>query len=97
MDERKDMEADRPSRPAGIRPFHCGSQFEDWHASNCAKCAKGADNAPSPRSVLQCSIEQSLLEACFGDGDVTAKIAERMSFPGTGHQIWQCGEFQPKE
>lgn len=76
----------------GKRPFHCGSQYEDWSGKNCESCALGAKE---PDFEMKCDIEQALLEACFRDGCVEEPIYERMGAEeNKGHYIWQCPEKQ---
>ena len=80
-----------------MRPFNNGTQFADWLARNCERCAKGADpNNPPP--ILECDIDQALLEGYFGDGRIPLAIAERMgAVANKAAYSWVCGEFQAKE
>lgn len=76
------------------QPFSCGSQFLDFQNSNCCRCTKY-----NPEGIGKCEIDNALLEAQFGDGSVSAEIAERMGFldnspprqEGFSYN-WQCGE-----
>ncbi len=56
------------------RPFSCGTQFIDFQAANCCRCTKHSDDAS------KCEIDNALLFAQFGDGSVSADIAERMGY-----------------
>ncbi len=77
-----------------VRPFPCGSQYGDWTDANCRRCRKGAD-VENPPARCGCDIEQALLEACFGDGDVTTEVAERMGRkPSEDRYNWPCRELE---
>ncbi len=75
-----------------IRPFSNGTQFMDWTAANCDRCAKAADRDNPPRRC-PCDIEQALLEACMGDGMIPLPIADRMG-RDQGRYNWKCGEWE---
>lgn len=85
---------------ARTSPFANGSEFGDWCASNCDKCAKAAD--PDSGRASTCSIFDALHEAFFSDGTVSEEIAERMG--SLDHRPpraagfyygWPCPEHDP--
>lgn len=79
-----------------MRPFSCGSEFQDWQTPNCERCAK------SRMDMSGCQIELAMMNACFGDGEITDEIAERA---GTNQSLgngaivlgWPCKEFVQAE
>jgi hypothetical protein len=72
-------------------PFHCGTQFGDWEASNCDRCTKGAAYGELPT----CPIQYAVGSALFGDGTVSEDIAERMGFlKHKGRYGWPCNEVE---
>lgn len=75
------------------RPFSCGSQAEDWMASNCDRCSKGVPGPGRPR----CPILDAVRAAWFGDGEVAGEMARRMGYlddagAPTGRRCWPCRE-----
>lgn len=86
---------ERVSDDGRIRPFSCGSQYCDWTDANCGGCSKAAD-CDNPPARCPCDIEQALLEACFGDGTVSADIGGRMGLAvHQGRYNWPCPERNP--
>lgn len=77
-----------------IRPFHCGSQFADWEDRNCNRCYKSATD--TRRGT--CSLQQRLGEAYWGNGTVTAKVAERIGLNDETKfaYTWDCPEREEK-
>lgn len=75
-----------------IRPFSNGCQYMDWDLGNCATCERDPE---------VCEIAVALLCAGFGDGAVTADIAQRMGYTDYGWQDglpcygWPCLEHDP--
>jgi len=80
-----------------IIPFGSGLAWCAWEMCNCDECARGhvCINAEGKRveegeqwDHYLCSIEAELCDAYFGDGTITAAIAERM-----GPLAERCREF----
>lgn len=68
-----------------IHPFSNGTQYMDWVATNCDRCAK----------VENCEIADALADACCSSGEVSEEIARRMGyFAHHGHVNWPCGEVE---
>jgi hypothetical protein len=78
-----------------VRPFSNGSQFGDWCASNCDRCAK-AELPLTPKGEFACEIMEALSVAYWGDGTVDAEMAARMGItPETrGRYNWPCAEVE---
>lgn len=70
-----------------MRPFANGEQYEVWTASNCDRCQKSANNNGN------CEIETALLVACFGDGEVSQTVGDRMGCGGSDY-CWCCSEVE---
>ena len=76
---------------ATIRPFDSGSQYVDWTACNCDRCTKSTYN----EAKTPCDLEYALLAACFGDGEITADIAQRCGLnDNAGGYVWPCTEVE---
>ena len=69
-----------------VRPFHCGSQYADWEASNCERCTQ----------EVSCDIRRTLLWAYFDDGYVPEEIGRRMGYDGSAplRYSWPCSEVE---
>ena len=77
------------------RPFHCGSQFGDWVASNCDRCTKDPCGEGDDHKFGRCDIADALAHAFFGDGEVSEDIAKRMNLPGNEKAlVWMCNEVE---
>ena len=87
------MSSDLATDTNKIFPFANGTQYLDWDHVNCFHCKKATINSSK---ILDCQIEQSLVNACFEDGSVTEDIANRMGYKDETPplHIWQCGEFE---
>lgn len=84
------------SENAKVRPFSNGSQFADWTASNCERCAKGAPIGSAEWPT--CPIEYALAYACIDDGTITQEIADRMGYEhSTARYVWMCCEWLPSD
>lgn len=77
-----------------IRPFSNGSQYVDWTARNCDRCAKQFD---WEAQESHCDIEAALSFACIDDGRITAEIARRAGITDETrtHYTWDCPERLP--
>jgi hypothetical protein len=72
------------------RPFSCGSQYIDWQARNCERCAKYNAEEADP---LLCELDFALGVAALTDGEVPDDIARRMGYSGDPQQFtWDCPE-----
>lgn len=79
-----------------VRPFSSGSQYENWSDANCGGCTKS--DYPDELREPPCPLELALLEACFGDGEVSDDVASRMgATENRGRYCWRCKEREPKE
>lgn len=88
--------------PLTIRPFSTGSQYEAWSEANCGACARS--DHPEPLREPPCPLELALLEACFGDGEVSDDVAERTGTLDARPPrregflyCWRCKEFVPRD
>lgn len=80
-------------RQQPVRPFHSGSQFADWQASNCGRC-KREENADRNKPPT-CPILYALSLACIGSGYVPLEIAERAGWKqGEWPYTWPCTEVE---
>ena len=69
------------------RPFFCGTQYLDWKARNCERCAKwDAEKAGS------CEIDSAIGAALFGNGTFTDETAARMGYTDCRALTWDCPE-----
>jgi hypothetical protein len=76
---------------SATRPFHCGSQFHDWKAHNCDRCAKGYDYKATD---WRCDLERKIDEAAMGDGSMPDDVSKRMGTPEDCRVYnWPCTEF----
>lgn len=75
-----------------IRPFHSGSHFGDWCASNCSTCTKAPPEADY--DSMPCEIEKALSLAYMTDGRIPLLIADRMGH-GEGRYGWPCLAHDP--
>lgn len=66
-----------------IRPFHSGTQYMDWLASNCDCCAKAG----------ACELENALQSAACDDGTVSPVVASRLRCDPHAY-VWMCGEWE---
>lgn len=75
-----------------MRPFSCGSQAEDWMGANCDRCTKGASDTQD----VCCPIQIALLDAWFGDGEITDEMAKRCGadVAHLKHYNWPCPEVE---
>lgn len=69
-----------------IRPFWCGAQRAEWQERNCENCCKYDYKNPS-----KCNIDNALLVAFFGKGEVSDEIAQRMGYNDNLY-TWDCPE-----
>ena len=78
-----------------ISPFHCGTQYLDWQASNCERCKKWTPE-PSQPDDWKCEIDEALFLGCMEDGTISRKIATRMGWKkGPPFPLaWECGEVE---
>lgn len=87
------------------QPFSNGSEYMDFRCACCERCAKGDDyrnEIPySDTRTPSCDIGQALGEACFGDGEVSDEMYQRLYGPivGTKYEIYGplCAEFEPMD
>lgn len=68
------------------RPFANGSQFADWEATNCERCAKGDD---------KCPFQEALWMAYFDAGTITADTARAIGYLHDNdtldeRYVWPC-------
>ena len=72
-----------------VSPFSCGTQFADWIDRNCMRCIKY-----NPEEATgECEIDDALISAYLGDGEVTEEIAERMGYRSAANlYTWDCPE-----
>ena len=77
-----------------IIPFSCGTQYMDWSESNCNRCTKGVHHLNDDAAWPTCELEVALLTACFGDGAIDERTAQRIGVTDQteGHYTWPCGE-----
>ncbi len=78
--------------PSRVSPFSNGSQFVDWLASSCDKCAKAYDHNAE---TFVCDLEEALTEACVFDGTVSAEVAAKLGVPERTWSDWRCKAFVP--
>ena len=74
-----------------VRPFSNGSQYADWQARNCNRCAKYNPE----RYDGACDIDGALGIAYIGTGTVPDDIARRMGYLDNQDAFtWDCPERQ---
>jgi hypothetical protein len=74
----------------GIRPFDSGSQYADWQARNCERCAKWDPNDADPD---KCDLDFALGSAYLTDGLVSLEIDARLGRkPNENRYTWDCPE-----
>lgn len=71
--------------------FSSGSQYGDWVASNCERCAKYDVN-----DLPTCEIDEALGLAYLDDGKVTPEIALRagVNEENANKYVWPCSEVE---
>lgn len=76
--------------------FANGSQYIDWSASNCERCAKSVNEwDDSGEAWPTCELEAAIFESQFGDGSFDPDIARRIQPPEhTDRYNWPCGEVE---
>ena len=84
-----------------VRPFSCGSQYQDWRYRNCDNCKKSYDNMPpkeqnEAKGKGPCDIDNAISSACVGPGTVDKAIADRMGYTPEMWLSWDCPELEPK-
>ncbi len=83
------------ARDDRARPFHCGTQFVDWTARNCDRCALGRGSDPDVTlDDLVCELERAVTWACMDDGTVSREVADRIGATAAGVRAltWDCPE-----
>jgi len=87
-----------------ISPFSNGSQYTDWKANNCDKCAWtcgiwGGGWYPDATCEAECEIDTA--GAMFGSGEISGRIATKIGYfqnrrelGGCGAYTWPCPLFQ---
>lgn len=73
-----------------ITPFANGTQYDDWCESNCARCKKSTQFG----NGAGCVLEDNLLLACFSDGMIDERTAQRigMNESTKNRYTWPCSE-----
>lgn len=82
-------------------PFSNGTQFADWHESNCMRCTKRNPDKCTPDDP-GCDMEMWLslggdgqTAETAGDGSVSADLAQRCGYlEHQGRYCWPCGEVE---
>jgi hypothetical protein len=72
--------------------FANGTQYMDWSASNCDKCAKAGD--PGEAGSSMCDLFEAIHDAACMDGTVTPAVATRLGKHHSLVHVWPCPEFR---